>query len=88
MNSKFDLIADGLAENGFAVVAEAGSAIGHQAFALGGADCGAQIGLAAQATFALTAFRRVKRDHMIAGLHRRDACSHLTDDPGALMAED
>src|SRR4030088_23026 len=68
-------------ENWFAVVAEARCSIGHQPFALGRADCGAKVGLAAQTSFALAAFRRVKRDDMIARLHRIDACSYLTDDP-------
>ena len=42
----------------------------------------------AQAAFALAAFGRVERDHVIAGLYRRHACADLADDAGALMAED
>ena len=75
-------------ENRFALVAEAACAIGHQPLALRRADRGAKIGLATQTTFALAAFRRVKRDHMIAGLHRSCPCSHLANNPGALMTED
>jgi len=75
-------------EDRLALVAEARGAVGHQALALGGADRGAQIGLLAEAAFALAAFGRVERDHMIAGLHRSDAGSHFADDAGAFMAED
>src|SRR2546423_4415455 len=75
-------------ENWFAVVAEAGCAIRHKSFALRRADCSAKIGLAAQTTFALPAFRRVERDHMIAVLHRGDAGSHLLNNPGPLVTED
>ena len=69
-------------------MAETRGAVGHQALALGGADRGAEVGLLAQAAFALAAFRRVERDHMIAGLDRGDARAHLADDAGAFMAED
>src|SRR5665213_2993184 len=75
-------------EDRLALVAEARGAVGHQALALGGADRGAEIGLLAQAAFALAAFRGVERDHMIARLHRGDAQPDLADDAGALMAED
>src|ERR1700676_5413857 len=71
-----------------ALVAEARGAVGHQPLALGGTDGGAQIGFLAETAFALAAFGRVKRDHMIARLHRDDARSHLANDAGALMAED
>ena len=69
-------------------MAEARGAVGHQALALGGADRGAQIGLLAEAAFALAAFGRVERDHMVARLDRGDARTDLADDAGALMAED
>ncbi|MEH2471598.1 hypothetical protein V1284_003042 [Nitrobacteraceae bacterium AZCC 2299] len=71
-----------------ALVAEARGAVGHHALALGGADRGAEIGLLAQAAFALPAFRRVERDDMIAGFHRADAGPDLANDAGAFMAED
>src|SRR5215217_773066 len=70
------------------VIAEARCAIGHQSLALGRADCGTKIGFAAQAAFALAAFRSVKRNHMIAGLYRGDARAHLTNNPSTLMTED
>src|SRR6185437_1334426 len=43
-----------------AAIAEARSAVGHHALALGGADRGAEIGLAGKAGFALPAFGRVE----------------------------
>ena len=69
-------------------MAEARGAVGHQALALRGADRGAEVGLLAEAAFALAAFGRVERDHVIAGLDRGDARAHFPDDAGALMAED
>src|SRR3546814_15478748 len=63
-------------------------AVGHQPLALGGADRGAQVRLARQAAFALAAFGRVERDHMVAGLHRGDARADLPHDACALMAQD
>src|ERR1700737_4486071 len=77
-----------IVEDWFALVAEARCAIGHQPLTLRRADCGAEIGLLAETTFALAAFRRVNRDHVIAGLHRSYACSHLTNNPRTLMTED
>ena len=53
-------------ENGLALKAEARGTVRHQALALRGADRGAEVGLLAEAAFALSAFRRVERDHMIA----------------------
>ena len=77
-----------IVEDRLALVAEARGAVGHQALALGGADRGAEIGLLAEAAFALAAFRRVERDHVVARLDRRDAGADLANDAGALMAED
>src|ERR1700682_5471323 len=74
-------------EDWFALVAEARCAIGHQPLALRRADRGAKIVLLAYTAFAFAGFRRVKRDHVIAWLHRSSACSHLANDPGALMTE-
>ena len=75
-------------EDRLALVAEARGAVGHHALALGRADRGAEVGLLAEAAFALPAFRRVERDHMVARLHRGDARADLANDAGALMAED
>ena len=71
-----------------ALIAEARGAVRHQPFALRGADGGTKIGLAAQAAFALAAFRRVERNHVIAGLDRRHARPYFADDARALMTED
>jgi hypothetical protein len=67
---------------------EARSAVGHQALALGGADRGAEIGLARQAGRALPAFRRVQRNDVIALLDTGDALADVDHDARALMAED
>ena len=72
-------------EDRLALVAEARGAVRHHALALRGADRGAQIGLLAQAAFALPAFRRVERDHVIARLHRDHAGADLANDAGAFM---
>src|ERR1700730_7442362 len=77
-----------IVEDRLALVAETRGAIWHQAFALGRADRGAEVGLLAEAAFALSAFRRVKRDHMVARLYRGDARPYFPDDAGALMAQD
>ena len=70
------------------LVGEAARPVRHQPFALRGADRGAKVGLAAQAGFALAAFRRVKRNNVIAGLHASDARSNLADNTRAFMAKD
>src|SRR6185437_591991 len=75
-------------KNGLALVAEARGAVGHQALALRRADRGAEVGLLAQAAFALPAFRGVERNHMVARLHRSDAGADFANDAGAFMAED
>ncbi len=46
-------------EDRLALVAEPAGPVGHQALALGGADRGAQVGLAAEARLTLAAFRGV-----------------------------
>ncbi len=71
-----------------ALVAEARGPVGHHALALGGANRGAQIGLAAEAAFALPAFRRVERDHVVAGFHRQHAGADFAHDAGSFMTED
>lgn len=70
-------------EDWLALIAKARRAIGHQALALRRADCGAQVSLAAETAFALAAFGRVKRDHMVASFHGGDAGSDLPDDARA-----
>ena len=65
-----------------------GCAVGHQALALGFADRLAQVGLARKAIFALTAFRRVERDDVVALFQRLDPPAHLDDNACALVAED
>ena len=75
-------------ENRVAFVAEARGTVGHQALALRGADRRAEIGLLTETAFALPAFRRVQRDHVIAWLDRGDAGSHLAHDASAFMAQD
>ena len=67
---------------------EPAGAVGHHALALCGADRDAEIGLAGQAIFALTAFRGVERDHMVAFGDARHAASDIDDDPRPLVAED
>ncbi len=70
-----------------AVEGEARRAVGHDALALGGADRGAQIGLARQAGGALPAFRRIERDDVVALLDAGDARPDIDHDAGAFMAE-
>src|SRR5258705_1279396 len=71
-----------------ALVGEAAGSVGHHALALRRANRGAQVGLLAQAAFALAAFWRVERDHVIARFHRYHAGANLANDTCALMAED
>src|SRR5262249_38277651 len=71
-----------------ALAAEAARAVGHQALALRRPDRGAEVGAPRQAGFAIAAFGRVERDHMVAGLERRDARADLAHDAPPLMAED
>ncbi len=52
--------------DGLILVGKARGPIGHEAAALRGANRLAQVGLARQAEFALAAFRRVQRDHVVA----------------------
>ena len=67
---------------------EPAGAVRHHALALGGADRRAQVGLVRQARFALPAFRRVERDHVVALAQRRHARAHVDDHAGALVPED
>ena len=61
---------------------------GHDALALGGADRGAEVGLAREARLTLAAFRRVERDHVVALLQGYDPGPDIDHDARALMAED
>src|SRR5579862_2081965 len=63
-------------------------AVGHHALALGGADRGAQVGLAREARRAIAAFRDVERDYVVTLLYGRHAGADIDDDAGALVAED
>jgi hypothetical protein len=71
-----------------AIQREARSPVGHQAASLRRADLLAQVGLLREAEFALPAFRRVERNHVVVGLDRGDAGAGFQHDAGAFMAED
>src|SRR5437660_12932489 len=75
-------------EDRLALVAEAAGAVGHHAFALGSADRGAKVGLAAEARLTLPAFGRVQRDNMVARLHAGDPRTDLAHDASSFVAED
>src|SRR5207342_2377210 len=77
-----------IVKDGLALVAEAAGPVGHQALALGRADRGAEIGLAAEARLTLAAFGRVERNHMVARLHAGYARPDFTHHACAFMAED
>ncbi len=70
-----------------AVATEAAGAVGHHALALRRADRGAEIRAARQTRFALPAFRRVERDHMVAYFQRCHARARLAYDARAFVAE-
>ena len=67
---------------------EARGSVRHHARALGRADLLAQVGLAREAVFALAAFRRVERDHVVARFERTHTRADLDHDAGALVTED
>src|SRR3974377_2442638 len=75
-------------EHRVAVTSESRCAVWHNAFALGSADRGAEIGAARQAGFALPTFWRVERDDVVARLNTNDACADRAHNAGALVAED
>nr|GEU28163.1 hypothetical protein [Tanacetum cinerariifolium] len=75
-------------EQRLAVEREAAGRVRHQSAALGRADGLAQIGLARQAEFALAAFRRVQRDHVVVFFEGFHARSHIDHDACAFVAED
>ena len=66
---------------------EARRAVRHHALTLRGPDRGAEICLARQAGRTLAAFRRVKRNDVVALLQRRDARTNVHYDAGAFVAE-
>ena len=76
-----------IVEQPVAADGEAAGAVRHQALALGLADRDAEIGLAGEAEFAMAAFRRVERNHMVAGLERGDAGAGIDDHARSLMAQ-
>jgi hypothetical protein len=55
-----------IVQDRLAAIREAAGAVRHDAAALGAADRLAQIGLGVEAVFALAAFRRVERNHVVA----------------------
>ena len=67
---------------------KARGAVRHQALALGGADAGAQVGLARQAGRAFAAFGGVERDHVVARLDGFHARADLDHHACALVAQD
>jgi hypothetical protein len=71
-----------------ALVREPAGAVGHQPLALCRADRSAQVGLAAEAAFALPAFRRVERDHVVADRDTGHAGPDFHDHARALVAQD
>jgi hypothetical protein len=75
-------------EDRLALVTEARGAVRHHTLALRGAYGGAEVGLLAEAAFALPAFGRVERNHVIARLDRRHARPYFADDARALMTKD
>lgn len=66
-------------EKRLALAREARSTVGHQTFALRGADRLAEIGLAAQAELALAALGGVQRDHVITDFHARHTCVDVNE---------
>src|SRR6185369_8483096 len=76
-----------IVKDGLALVAEAAGAVGHHALALGCADLGAEVGLAAEARLTFAAFGRVERDHVVARLDAGHPRPDLAHDPRAFMAE-
>ncbi|MNY08988.1 hypothetical protein D3C86_1418760 [compost metagenome] len=74
-------------ENRFALVGKTRSTVGHQAFALGRANRLAEVGFTRQAEFALTAFRGVQRDHMIAHRNGGHALANRFHNRTAFVAE-
>ena len=61
--------------------------IGHKALTLGAANRLAQVGLGVEAIFARPAFRRVKRDHVIALLERSHIRAHIHNNARTFVAQ-
>jgi hypothetical protein len=66
---------------------KARGAVRHHALTLGGADCGAEIGLARQTGRTFPAFRGVERNDMVAFFHRGDARADVNYDARAFVAQ-
>src|SRR5690242_18631226 len=75
-------------KDGLRTETEAAGPVGHHALALRAADRGAEIGLLGKAAFALPAFGRVERDHMVADRDRGDARADLAHDAGTFVPKD
>ncbi len=73
--------------DGFAVVTEAGHAVGHDTFALRCAHRYAQVGLAALAEQALAAFGACRAGSHGRRLHAGSAFAHFHHDAGAFVAQ-
>src|SRR5688572_135578 len=71
----------------FAVEFEAAGAIGHQAFALGGTDCLAEVGFGMEAVITFAAFGGIKRDYMITFFQALHAWANVDHDACTFMAE-
>ncbi len=67
---------------------ETGRTIWQKPGALGAADLLAKVGFGIEAILALTALRRVKRDHVITDLKAGNTFADLNDNACALMAKD
>ncbi len=74
-------------ENRFTIFIKACGAVGHQSFALRGANRLAQVGFARQTILTLAAFRGIKRNHMIANLNAGNAFANGFHNTTAFVAE-
>ena len=75
-------------QNRLALDRETACPVRHHTLALRAPDRLAQVGLWMKTIFAFTAFRRVKRDHMIAGGDTCHTGANLANDAGTLMTKD
>lgn len=74
-------------EEGFAVAGKAGSAVWHDAAALGGADLTAEVGLSGLAELTLLTLWGVKGNDVVSWLYGGDAGADGLDDAGSLVTE-
>ena len=73
--------------NRLAACRKAAGTIRHHTAPLGRTDRDAKVRFAAEAVFALPAFRCVQRNDVVALLQRRDTRANVHDNPGTLMSE-